>query len=135
MSYSGVVYHCFHIIGDVRTNEQPGLVSMHTLFLREHNRIWEELRKINPHWTAEELFQTARKIVIGIMQNIVYTEWLPVVMGKDGITQYGLKTDRHVCLSFHFVLFCLLLTVNVLKFQTIHSILLGLNLAFYVVVS
>ena len=101
------MYNCFCIIGDVRTNEQPGLVSMHTLFLREHNRIWEELRKINPHWTAEELFQTARKIVIGIMQNIVYTEWLPVVMGKDGITQYGLKTDRHVCLSFHFVCFVL----------------------------
>ena len=85
------------LAGDIRVNEQPALVGMHTLFMREHNRIWAELKKINPHWSADMFFQTARKIVIAEMQVIVYTEWLPVVMGVDGIRQYGLKTKKRVC--------------------------------------
>ena len=42
---------CF-LTGDVRANEQLGLLSMHTLWFREHNRLSSEVssKKINEHF-------------------------------------------------------------------------------------
>ena len=65
------------VAGDARANENPLLTSMHTLFVREHNRICDELKVKYPSYTDEELFQKARKIVGGILQAITYEEWLP----------------------------------------------------------
>lgn len=66
-----------YVAGDRRANENPLLLSFHTLFLREHNRVCDELKENDPSLSDEELYQKARKIVGGIIQNIVYTEWLP----------------------------------------------------------
>ena len=36
--------------GDERVNEQTALTTMHTIWMRQHNRIEERLHYINPHW-------------------------------------------------------------------------------------
>jgi len=72
----------FFVAGDVRANEQSGLTAMHTLFVREHNRLAGLLADDNPSWSDEELFQTTRKIVGAEMQTITYREFLPALLGK-----------------------------------------------------
>lgn len=81
---------CFEA-GDMRSSEQPGLASMHTMMLREHNRIVGELQKINPHWTDDRLYQNGRKIISAIAQRISYTEFLPRVLGWDYLNKFKLN--------------------------------------------
>jgi peroxidase len=71
----------FDLLGDSRVNEQPLLTVMHTIWLREHNRIAENLCRIFPRQTDEFYFQHARRIVIAEMQHIIYNEYLPVIIG------------------------------------------------------
>ena len=51
------------IKGDQRVNEQPNLLVHHTLWAREHNRIARELKKLNPHWKDEILYQVHKKVL------------------------------------------------------------------------
>ncbi len=69
----------FFVCGDVRANENPLLLAMHTLFVREHNRLCDELLEAYPNWTDEQLYQRARKLVGAYLQSITYNEWLPAL--------------------------------------------------------
>ncbi len=48
---------CVISTGDERVNEQSGLTAMHTVWMRQHNRLEDELHHINPHWDGERLYQ------------------------------------------------------------------------------
>jgi peroxidase len=71
-------------------NEQPNLSVLHTVFLREHNRVAEELQGRNPRWSDERVFQEAKRFVNAEYQHIVYNEWLPLVLGEQFMNTYGL---------------------------------------------
>ena len=66
------------VAGDVRANEQPGLTVLHTLFVREHNRICDQL-VASGRTNDQENYQTARKYVAALMQKITYYEFLPAL--------------------------------------------------------
>lgn len=76
------------IAGDVRSNENIGLASMHTLWVREHNRLTDELAQQHPEWTDEQLYQEARKTNVAQMQAITYNEFLPELVGDKAISKY-----------------------------------------------
>lgn len=77
------------LAGDVRANENVALSSMHTIFVREHNRIATELAEQNPSLTDEELYQQARSIVVAELQVITYNEFLPALLGSDALSEYS----------------------------------------------
>lgn len=54
--------------GDGRVNENIALTSVHTLLLREHNRLARALAALNPTWNGERLYQEARKIMGAYLQ-------------------------------------------------------------------
>ncbi|MEQ2189319.1 hypothetical protein GOODEAATRI_024180 [Goodea atripinnis] len=77
---------CF-LTGDSRANENPGLASLHTLMMREHNRLAHALASLNPQWDGEKLYQEARKIMGGYFQVITYRDWLPHIVGPEAISR------------------------------------------------
>ncbi len=66
----------FFVAGDIRANENVLLTTMHTMFMREHNRLCYEIAANNPNWNDEQIYQKARKMVGGMVQSIVFNEWL-----------------------------------------------------------
>ena len=71
------------LAGDVRANEQAALTAMHTLFVREHNRLAEELAVDNPAWDDNKIYEEAKIIVEGEIQWIAYNEFLPILLGPN----------------------------------------------------
>ena len=63
--------------GDVRANENVALTSIHTLFVREHNRIVGMLARTR--LPNEDKFQIARRVVGAEIQYITYNEFLPTL--------------------------------------------------------
>ncbi len=66
------------VAGDVRASEHPGILALHTLFVREHNRICDRLLAQGVR-NDEQIFQMARKEVGALIQAITYQEFLPAV--------------------------------------------------------
>ncbi|KAI5728625.1 hypothetical protein M8J77_018738 [Diaphorina citri] len=79
--------------GDSRVNVNPHTAVMYTLWMREHNRIADQLARVNPHWDDERLFQESRKLVGAMIQHITYSEFLPLVLGGKYSRRRGLAVS------------------------------------------
>jgi len=76
------------LAGDGRANENVGLTGMHTIFMREHNRLVDLLSEENPEMSDEQLYQTAKMVVEAQMQKITYDEFLTKLLGEDALDAY-----------------------------------------------
>ena len=70
----------------------PTLTAYQTMFIREHNRIAEELRS---SYSSDDdvLFEETRKLIVAIVQKIVYDEFLPAILPNRTIVKYKLTSD------------------------------------------
>ena len=84
----------FFEAGDIRVNEQVYLTAMHTLFMREHNRICRQLMRDRRRLSDEEIYQEARARVIETLQRITYEEFLPAILGDFAMPDYPGYDDR-----------------------------------------
>lgn len=89
--------------GDERVNENPGLLSVHGLWVLEHNRLCRSLAASNPTWNDERLYNEARKLVIAQMQHITATEYAPILLGEPLSNYAGYNPNVNAAPDVSFV--------------------------------
>lgn len=87
MDPHGERVECF-TAGDTRVNEGLPLTVLHTLWVREHNRIAEALKHINCHWSSETVYQETRKIIGALHQIITMRDYLPKIINQESFERY-----------------------------------------------
>lgn len=75
------------VSGDVRVTENPELTAITTMFVREHNYWVAQLHAANPTWNGDQLYGMAKAITTAEYQNVVYSEFLPALIG-DKVGKY-----------------------------------------------
>lgn len=77
------------LAGDIRANENAALTAMHTVWVREHNRVAQRIARDNPSLNDEEIYQLARQFVSAELQAITYNEFLPALLGEEAVGEYA----------------------------------------------
>ena len=88
------------LVGDFRGDENIALHSMHTLWLREHNRIAKQLKKLNKKFKGNKIYHETRKIVGAILQRIVFMEYVPIVARLNPYRGFDQKADPSIINAF-----------------------------------
>lgn len=68
---------------DARYNDNPLLMALYVLFVREHNYWADTLAAERPHLNEHELFNLARHITIAEAQSITYTDFMQLLVGSS----------------------------------------------------
>nr|CAG8499353.1 10418_t:CDS:2 [Entrophospora candida] len=69
------------VSGDTRCSENIQLCIMHAIWIREHNFWAKKLLAENPTWDDTKLFENARRATIAEYQNVIFSEYLPALLG------------------------------------------------------
>jgi len=104
---------CYFLSGDPRANEHVLLTAIHTLLMREHNRLFLELPGRYPQLAGDDeaTYQFARKIIGAIIQSITYNEFLPALLGEGSLNPYtGYREDVNPSINTTFAVCAFRLT-------------------------
>ncbi|XP_025422715.1 prostaglandin G/H synthase 2-like [Sipha flava] len=83
--------HHRRAMGHPLLSMNQALFAMHTMWVREHNRVCDELAARWPAWTDNRLYDAAKRIVVGQMMTIMIND----VLNVDG-NMWPLKYDPQV---------------------------------------
>lgn len=78
-----------YMSGDVRANENTGLLSMHNVWVREHNFWADNIYALNKSFSDEKIYQLARLQCISENQSIIYNEFVPLLLGDNALPPYA----------------------------------------------
>ena len=91
------------LAGDIRVGDNPNLTAIHTLFVREHNRVADAVARDMPGLSDQEIFQQARAHVEALIQKFVTADWLPKLLGEEALADYaGYRADVDPQVSVEF---------------------------------
>ncbi len=90
------------VAGDPRVGENPEISMVTMLFMREHNYWVAELKRQHPDWSGNQFYDMAKAITTAEYQNIIYTEYLPVLIGQvlGPYTGYNPRINAQVTQEF-----------------------------------
>jgi hypothetical protein len=77
-----------------------GLSLLHTLFVREHNAICDQLRQVYSEWPDQQVCDVARLVNAALMSKIHTIEWTPAILGHPALqigmnaNWWGLATEK-----------------------------------------
>ncbi|XP_040583673.1 chorion peroxidase [Lepeophtheirus salmonis] len=73
-----------------------------TLFKLEHNRLASQIKDAYKDYGVilgrkedETIYQESRRIIIGVLQHIIYDKFLPVILGSDLFNRFELTTIKN----------------------------------------
>ncbi|XP_052750505.1 peroxidase-like [Galleria mellonella] len=78
-----------HDTPEAATNTVLGINLFSIWLWRYHNLIANELANLNPCWSDDRLFYTARDINIATVLQIFYYEFLPLMLGRENMVRDG----------------------------------------------
>jgi peroxidase len=82
------------VTGDPRVMENPELTAVTILLMREHNFWVSQLKQGHPGWSGDQLYNMAKAITTAEYQNIIYEEYLPVLIGPVLSSYRGYNPHR-----------------------------------------
>jgi len=76
------------VSGDLRALLDMPLTTMHTLFMREHNRIAQAIKTAEPNVNGDVVFARAKAVNIAEYQRVVYEQYLVPLLGNNSLPTY-----------------------------------------------
>ena len=64
-------------------NWWTGVEILHNMFVKEHNAVCAMLRDSHGEMDEEQLHQTARLVIAGVLAKIHTTEWTPALLNNE----------------------------------------------------
>jgi len=116
------------LIGDARNDENRIVAGIHSMLIRFHNQIVDQLVAAHSQWTAAQVFTEARTQVTHVYQDLILQDYLPRVVGRKTMDSVLRSTPRGISTQLKYYTNCAQMPVefSVAAYRFGHSMVRGL---------